>query len=233
MGKTHTPNLQFELAFWSDGYRVVAGLDEAGRGAWAGPVVAAAVVLPPLDAAQARNWMRSELYRAVSRVDDSKRLTPKAREELFEPIRACALACATGAASHQEIDEIGIVPASKLAMQRALDGLSLSPDALLLDALVLQEVDLVQMGVVHGDGLSVSIAAASILAKVTRDRLMCDLESDFPGYCFSHHKGYGTAEHVAALARLGPSAIHRRSYEPIRLPIEQGITPEPVQPDAL
>jgi ribonuclease HII len=157
-------------------------------------------------------------------------LTPAVREELFEPIRACALTCATGAASHDEIDSIGIVAASKLAMQRALDALSLAPDALLLDALVLHEVDLVQVGVVHGDGLSVSIAAASILAKVTRDRIMRELDGRFPGYCFSHNKGYGTPEHVAGLARLGPSPIHRRSYEPIRLLIEKGIAPEPEQP---
>ncbi len=210
------PNLDFELAFWRDGYRCVAGVDEAGRGAWAGPVVAGAVIFPVVAPRTARVWAHSTLFREIARVNDSKQLSPKLREDLFEPIRACAVAFATGAAGHEEIDALGIIRASHLAMRRALDGLTPNPDALLLDALVLPEIDVPQQGIVHGDAISLSIAAASILAKVTRDRLMRELDATIPGYNFSQHKGYGTAEHQAALDKLGPSSVHRRSYAPIR-----------------
>ncbi len=210
------PNLDLELAFWSDGYLCVAGLDEAGRGAWAGPVVAGAVVFPVVNSRTARAWSRSRIFQEIVRVNDSKQLSPIIREDLFEPIRACASACATGAASHGEIDALGIVRASYLAMHRALQGLSIAPDALLLDALVLPEIEVPQQGVVHGDAISLSIAAASILAKVTRDRLMRELDVTFPGYNFARHKGYGTQEHWDALVKLGPCPIHRRSYEPVR-----------------
>jgi ribonuclease HII len=213
---TTFPNLDLELGFWRDGYQYVAGLDEAGRGAWAGPVVAGAVIFPVVAARTARVWSTSRTFRALAQVNDSKQLSPHLREELFEPIRACALACATGAASHAEIDALGIVRASHLAMRRALDGLGRAPEALLLDALVLPELEIPQQGLVHGDALSLSIAAASILAKVTRDRLMCELDASVPGYHFAQHKGYGTLEHQAALHRHGPSPVHRRSYAPVR-----------------
>ncbi len=210
------PNLDFELAFWRDGYARVAGLDEAGRGAWAGPVVAGAVIFPVAPPRTARAWTHSRLFRTIARVNDSKQLSPDLRESLFEPIRACALCSATGAASHEEIDALGIVHASQLAMRRALDALTLPPDCLLIDAFVLPGLEIPQQGIIHGDAISVSIAAASILAKVTRDRLMCRFDATFPGYSFAHHKGYGTPEHQAALAALGPCPIHRRSYAPVR-----------------
>jgi ribonuclease HII len=209
------PNLHFELAFWLDGYRYVAGLDEVGRGAWAGPVVAGAVIFPKVSAWTARVWTHSARFRPIARANDSKRLTASLRERLFDPIHACALACATGAASHGEIDALGIVRASHLAMRRALEALPIAPDALLIDALVLPELEMPQQGIVHGDSISLSIAAASILAKVTRDRLMRQLDATLPGYNFARHKGYGTAEHSAALRDCGPSPVHRRSYAPI------------------
>ncbi|MGB8645751.1 MAG: ribonuclease HII [Anaerolineae bacterium] len=216
MAPKRYPNLDYEIPFWRDGYVCVAGLDEAGRGAWAGPVVAGAVILPALDAHTARGWRRARVLRAIARVNDSKQLSPLQRQALVEPIRACAIASATGAASHREIDEIGIAPASKLAMRRALEALAKQPEALLLDALVLPEIELPQVGLIHGDAISLSIAAASILAKVTRDRLMCELDAQYPAYHFARHKGYGTADHRAALAAHGPSPVHRRSYAPIR-----------------
>jgi ribonuclease HII len=209
------PNLHFELAFWRDGYRYIAGLDEVGRGAWAGPVVAAAVILPEVGARTARAWAHSTRLRPIARVNDSKQLTALLREHLFEPIRACALGCATAAATHEEIDELGIVRASHLAMRRALEALAIVPDALLIDALVLPELEMPQQGIVHGDTISLSIAAASILAKVTRDRFMCELDAAVPGYNFARHKGYGTAQHSAALRACGPSPVHRRSFAPI------------------
>lgn len=216
MSHASFPNLNFELAFWRDGYTYIAGLDEAGRGAWAGPVVAGAVIFPRVEPNLARVWQRSRVLRALARVNDSKQLTPVERQDLYDPIRAHALTCATGAASHAEIDMLGIVRASHLAMRRALDALSLPPDALLIDALVLPELEIPQQGLIHGDAISLSIAAASILAKVTRDRLMTDLDATFPGYNFSRHKGYGTAEHQAALRVRGPSSIHRLSYAPLQ-----------------
>jgi ribonuclease HII len=210
------PNLDLELTFWRDGYLYVAGLDEAGRGAWAGPVVAGAVIFPRVRPRSARQWARSRALRALARVNDSKQLSPQLREDLFEPIRVHALTCATGAASHLEIDLLGIVRASHLAMRRALASLTLVPDALLLDALVLPELEIPQQGLIHGDAISLSIAAASILAKVTRDRHMCELDASYPGYNFTRHKGYGTAEHQAALQERGPSPIHRLSYAPVQ-----------------
>lgn len=209
------PNLAFELAFWRDGYQYIAGLDEVGRGAWAGPVVAGAVIFPAVGTGTARAWARSVKFRAIARVNDSKQLAASLREDLFGPISKCALDCATGAATHDEIDALGIVRASHLAMRRALEALTRAPDALLIDALVLPEVEIPQQGIIHGDAISLSIAAASILAKVTRDRFMRELDAAIPGYNFARHKGYGTAEHSAALRACGPSPVHRRSYAPI------------------
>lgn len=210
-----SPNLSFELAFWRDGYQYVAGLDEVGRGAWAGPVVAGAVILPAVSTRTARSWTKSLRFRALARVNDSKQLTPSVREDLIEPIHSCALACATGAATHEEIDALGIVRASHLAMRRALEALTLTADALLVDALVLPELEIPQQGIIRGDAISLSIGAASIVAKVTRDQYMRDLDTTVPGYNFARHKGYGTAEHSAALLARGPSQVHRRSYAPI------------------
>jgi ribonuclease HII len=200
------PGLAFETEVWATGYQMVAGLDEAGRGAWAGPVVAAAVILP-CDA--------GALVSLLGHVDDSKRLTPPARERLYDAVCGQALAVATGSVAHDAIDRLGIVAATRLAMCQALAGLGTQPQYLLLDFLTLPEVSLPQRGIAHGDGLSLSIAAASILAKVTRDRWMRGQDALYPGYGFSQHKGYGTPEHQEALQRLGPSPIHRRSFQPI------------------
>jgi ribonuclease HII len=209
------PNLTLELAFWRDGYQYIAGLDEVGRGAWAGPVVAGAVIFPAVSARTAHVWAHSVKFRALARVNDSKQLSPSLREDLYEPIRASALGCATAAATHAEVDALGIVRASHLAMRRALEALPLPPDALLIDALVLPELEIPQQGIIHGDAISLSIAAASILAKVTRDRFMCELDASIPGYNFARHKGYGTSEHSAALRACGPSPVHRFSFAPI------------------
>jgi ribonuclease HII len=189
------------------GHSCVAGLDEAGRGAWAGPVVAAAVILP-------RDAMRRLALRGVR---DSKLLTPHQRQALLPMIHQAALAIGVGGASHAEIDSFGIVPATRLAMQRAIEALPLAPDALLIDALRLPAVPLPQRVLFHADRLCLSVAAASVVAKVTRDRLMAELDTQYPGYGFAQHKGYGTAVHQRALAGLGVSAIHRLTFEPVRV----------------
>ena len=198
--------LMLEAELWRAGYVRIAGADEAGRGAWAGPVVAAAVILhnDPLT-----------LTPLLGSVDDSKKLTPLARARLFDIIYTRALAVGVGSATVEEIDALGILPANRLALVRAVGALPLSPDFLLLDYLTLPALSLPQRGVVHGDAISLSIAAASIIAKVTRDRALADQEAAYPGYGFARHKGYGTAGHQAALARLGPCPLHRRSFAPI------------------
>ncbi|GIV95576.1 MAG: ribonuclease HII [Herpetosiphonaceae bacterium] len=200
------PSCHEELALYQAGFSRIAGVDEVGRGCWAGPVVAAAVVLPERVLAQ------PEL---LSGVDDSKLLTPGAREEAAELIRALALAVGVGAVPAYLVDCLGIVRATRLAMAQAVLCLPLVPDAMLIDALALPEIPLPQRALIHGDALSLSIAAASIVAKVARDRLMIALDCGFPGYGFASHKGYGTPRHKAALARLGPSLIHRRSFRPV------------------
>ncbi len=209
------PSLDYERAFWRDGFSAVAGLDEAGRGALAGPVVAAAVILPRLEDKRARKWQQHDLFRAIARANDSKLLNATTREQLYEPICNLACAFAVGSASQEEIDEMNILRASHLAMYRALEALPIAPDALLLDALVLARTDLPQQGIIHGDSLALSIAAASILAKVTRDRLMRELDTHYPQYGFAQHKGYGTPEHLRALEQHGASPIHRKSFAPI------------------
>ena len=203
-------DLTEESSLWQAGYRCVVGLDEAGRGAWAGPVVAAAVVLPP---------RRSDLAAALCGVNDSKQLSPRRREELYPLIWQTALAVGVGQAGPQFIDAHGIVPATHEAMRMALRQLVVAPDYLLIDALRLPGVKVPQRGLIHGDARVLSIAAASIVAKVTRDRLMVALEPQHPGYGFAAHKGYGTATHRAALQRLGPCAIHRLSFSPLRQPL--------------
>lgn len=207
------PSLKFEHTFWKRGLRHVVGIDEAGRGAWAGPVVAAAVILPRTRHIKA--WWTSTTFRTLTHTRDSKLLSPAQREALFKPIRAAALASATGLATNDEIDALGIVPATRLAMQRALAVLGIAPDALLIDAMKL-EIDLPQQAIIHGDQLSLSIACASILAKVTRDRWMSELDAQIPGYQFARHKGYGTAAHQAALQKLGVSRAHRLSFAPVK-----------------
>jgi ribonuclease HII len=202
------PDLREEMALYAEGYRHIAGLDEAGRGSWAGPVVAGAVILPP---------DRSDLSQKLDGVRDSKQLTPRQRERLYPIIESTALAVGVGVVPPDVIDELGIVPTTRQAMGLAIGQLGLPPDFLLIDYLNLPELSIPQKSITRGDALSLSIAAASIVAKVTRDRLMVELDVHYPGYGFAPHKGYGTRQHRESLFRLGPSPIHRLSYAPMRL----------------
>lgn len=199
-------DLSLEVSLWQAGQRLIAGADEAGRGAWAGPLVAAAVILPADP---------QRLAPLLGQVDDSKRLSPLAREQLLAAICAVAVAVAVGSVSAAEIDRYGLAFANRRALAQAIGNLKPPPDYLLLDYFSLPEVGLPQQGIPHGDGRVLSIAAASIVAKVTRDRMMLELEARFPGYGFARHKGYGTQEHAAALARLGPCPLHRLSFAPV------------------
>jgi ribonuclease HII len=201
------PDSELEGELWAAGYRWVAGLDEAGRGAWAGPVVAAAVVLPP---------DRSDLAEVLREVRDSKVLTPRKRAALFPLICETALAVGVGMASPHFIDRQRIIRATQLAMVMAVRNLRLGPHYLLIDTLKLPDVDIPQRGLLKGDARVLSIAAASIVAKVFRDRLMVALDEYQPGYGFAAHKGYGTPAHRAALERMGPCAVHRMSFAPLR-----------------
>lgn len=197
-----SPDLSYEQALWSQGIRFVAGVDEAGRGALAGPVAAGAVILPS----------RSDLPAQLSGVRDSKQMSPAQRSEWAERLRAIVLAWGVGFASAGEIDAFGIVPATRLAAQRALQHLYVKPQHLLLDFLRLPEIALPQTSLVKGDQRCLSIAAASILAKTARDALLCEYERQYPGYGFASHKGYGTTAHRLAIQRLGLAPIHRRSF---------------------
>ena len=203
------PDLQLERALAAAcGAGCVAGVDEAGRGALAGPVFAAAVVLP-LDDPQLAEVLRG--------VRDSKLLTPATRERLFDVICARATAYGIGQASAATIDRVNILAATRLAMAEAIGALAPAATAVLIDGPIrLADVALPQRPVIGGDRLSLSIAAASILAKVSRDRAMIALDAHYPGYGFARHKGYGTAEHLRALAALGPCAEHRLTFAPRR-----------------
>ena len=201
------PDLHEELALYTTGYRCVAGLDEAGRGAWAGPVCAAAVVLP---------LEQPDLADLLTGVDDSKKLSSARRETLLPVVMEVAEGVGVGWATPTEVDELGIVPATRQAMARAVSGLDGRVDALLVDYLRLPELDLPQRALPKADGRCLSVAAASIVAKVTRDRLMVALDDEFPGYGLARHKGYGTRQHREALARLGPLPIHRMSWRPVQ-----------------
>ena len=201
------PDLHEELALYTTGYRCVAGLDEAGRGAWAGPVCAAAVVLP---------LEQPDLADLLTGVNDSKKLSPARRETLLPVVMEVAEGVGVGWATPTEVDELGIVPATRQAMARAVSGLDGRVDALLVDYLRLPELDLPQRALPKADGRCLSVAAASIVAKVTRDRLMVALDDEFPGYGLARHKGYGTRQHREALARLGPLPIHRMSWRPVQ-----------------
>jgi ribonuclease HII len=180
------------------GFEAVAGLDEVGRGALCGPVVAGAVVLGPgFDTAG---------------LDDSKRLTSLQRERLSDRIRERSLAWAVGMAEPREIDRFNILRATHMAMRRAIAALATSPDLLLIDAIRVPGVPIPQRPIVKGDAVSVSIAAASIVAKVARDALMAELDGRYPGYGLAHNMGYASEDHRAALRKIGPSAVHRRSF---------------------
>jgi ribonuclease HII len=200
------PNLAFELTLWDEGINLIAGIDEAGRGAWAGPVYAAAVIFPK----------DQNLLVSLSGIDDSKKLTPTKRNECACRIKKAALAWQIGSASSIEIDQIGILPATRLAMNRAVLGLSVQPQHLLIDFITLPEIILPQTSIVKGDARSLSIASASILAKTSRDEVMVYLTKDYPGYGFEQHKGYGTAQHQRMITHLGPSPIHRLSFKPLK-----------------
>ncbi len=201
------PDLSLEADFRVQGYRLIAGVDEAGRGPLAGPVAAAAVILPP-------EFTGDEPWLAT--IDDSKRLSERRRTEAADLIRENALACAVELISPETIDRIGIGRAVIRAMLAAVDRLRPAPDALLLDWVPIKQCPLPHQTVVKGDARSLSIAAASILAKVTRDELMVRAEGCYPGYGFARHKGYATRAHLRCLSELGPSPIHRRSFSPLR-----------------
>ena len=199
------PNLAEERALWLQGLDLVAGVDEVGRGPLAGPVVAGAVVLSP-----------SSDFRWLFHVRDSKLLDPPRREELATYIWRDAIAVGVGFVSHTAIDRIGIAESTRQAMLRAIGGLRRRPQHLLIDALRLPACSLPQKGIIDGDATCISIAAASIVAKVARDRYMKGHDGKFSGYGFARNKGYATREHLAALRRLGPCEIHRRSFAPVR-----------------
>lgn len=201
-----SPTLEFEQGLWSQGFLAVAGIDEAGRGAWAGPVSAGAVILPA----------DPGILERLNGVRDSKLMTPAERESMFDVIIANASAWATGNADAAEIDRIGILNATKAAMKQAIAGLGVTPDHLLIDWVRLHDVTIPQTGIKHGDMLSLSIACASVLAKVTRDRYMRgEAAALYPQYGFEQHKGYGTKLHQDALSQYGPCPIHRRSFRPL------------------
>lgn len=201
-GARDRPTLVLEQLLWEAGFHYLAGIDEAGRGALAGPVAAAAVILPP----------DPTLEQTLVGVRDSKQMTPAEREYWAPHIRRFCLAWGVGFASVDEVDEMGILGATCLAARRALESLSRMPDWLITDFLLLREMGLPQTALIKGDQRSLSVAAASVLAKTSRDALLREFDSRYPGYGFARHKGYGTPAHRAAIQRLGICPLHRRSF---------------------
>ena len=199
------PNYAEESSLFAQGYRRIAGFDEAGRGALAGPVVAAAVILP-----------QKPDFDWIPRVRDSKLLTGKTRELIFSLMRDCGIEIGIGIVPPQVIDSVNILNATKKAMLSALHALPRPPDYLLIDALVLPGLHIRQKGIIRGDLTVLSIACASIAAKVTRDHIMLELDVTHPQYGFCKHKGYGTAYHIDCLQRHGASAVHRLTFAPVR-----------------
>ncbi|WP_223634944.1 ribonuclease HII [Corallococcus sp. EGB] len=210
--------LKFETELWERGLLKVAGVDEAGMAPLAGPVVAAAAILP-------------KGYRLKGLDDSKKILDPDKREALAEALKRDVVAWAVGRAEVEEIDQLNIYHAGLLAMRRAVEGLGLTPDYVLVDARTIPQCPAPQRGIIKGDSLSLSIAAASVLAKTTRDRLMAELDAQYPGYGLAAHKGYPTAQHVQAIQALGVLPIHRRSFGPVReaLGLAQPSGPVPMQ----
>ena len=200
------PDLSFEIPLWDQSYTLVAGIDEAGRGAWAGPVAASAVILPA----------DPSIINSLLGVNDSKKCSASQRERLAKTILTHCLAWGVGMASAREIDQIGILPATHLAAKRAISELLVVPQYLLFDYLRITDIRLPQLSLVKGDARSLSIAAASILAKTSRDSLMREFDAEYPGYGFSAHKGYGTALHRKAILDLGVCPIHRMSFKPLK-----------------
>jgi len=199
------PTFDEEETLIAQGYRFIAGVDEVGRGPLAGPVVAAAVILP---LKKRPSWL--------SKVRDSKQLTPLQRESIFSHVVESGMPFEVGFVANDIIDERGIAPATRLAMRHAIEQLSTRPDYLLIDFMRLPGIRIPQKSVVDGDSLCLSIALASVVAKVTRDRFMVELDGQFPGYGLAKHKGYGTQAHLEALQRLGPCTIHRKTFLPVR-----------------
>jgi ribonuclease HII len=200
------PTLEFESRLWGLGLTHVAGVDEVGRGALAGPVYVGAVILPVSD----------RVSEELSGVRDSKMMLPEEREFWVPIIQETAIAYGLGWASCKEIDRWGIAPATRMAAKRALNSLSIRPEHVLLDYISLSRVDLPQTSMAAGDALCLSVAAASVLAKVARDAKLCELDNRFPKYGFASHKGYYTDDHVRAIKKHGPCAQHRRSFAPVR-----------------
>ena len=199
------PDFSFEEQLWRSGIKHIAGIDEAGRGALAGPVAAAAIIFPA----------EPSLSNKLNGVRDSKQMSASERNTWAQRLPGIALAWAVGFADAEEIDTLGIVPATRLAIRRALSQLSTLPDHLLVDYLNLPGETIPQTSLIKGDARSLSIAAASILAKTSRDGLCHEMELNYPGYGFARHKGYGTQFHLNALRQLGPSPVHRRSFKPV------------------
>ena len=196
------PDLALETALHARGLQRIAGIDEAGRGPLAGPVAAAAVILP--------------LGFTCPGLDDSKKISPAKREVLYERLTTDpAVSWAVATADREEIDRLNILKATHLAMRRAMELLDPPPDHCLIDGLPVKNFPLPHDGIIKGDGLSLSIAAASIIAKVTRDRLMAELDREFPQFGFAKHQGYGTKAHLEALRIHGPCRHHRRSFQPV------------------
>ena len=201
--------LHCEQQAWSAGARRVAGVDEAGRGPLAGPVVAAAVVFMP-------DFLRAEAARSLAGLTDSKKLPPRQRDFFYGLLQTCAEAdIGVAVVSAEEIDSLNILRATHLAMARALEEVSPRPDLALVDGLPVKGLPVPHRAIVGGDAVSLSIAAASVVAKVTRDRLMVEWAARYPAYGFERHKGYATRAHLAALRRHGPAPIHRRSFAPV------------------
>jgi len=198
------PSFAEEKLLEAQGYQFIAGVDEVGRGALAGPVVAAAVILPSNVNA---HWL--------DKVRESKQLSPATRELLCPYIQGIAIATGIGISGHEIVDTQGIIKATRLAMKSAIEQLSPPPQHLLIDYMSLPEVPLPQKGITDGDGLCFSIACASIVAKVARDRMMVEFDKSYPGYGLAQHKGYGTGAHLTSLHRLGLCPIHRRSFRPV------------------
>lgn len=194
--------LKYEKELYKNGITLIAGVDEAGRGPLAGPVVAGAVILP-------KNY-------SLEGLNDSKQLSEKKREEYFEILQKEALSIGVGIVSASEIDEINILEASRKAMYIALNNLDITPEYILSDAMSLNDIDIPSRPIIHGDALSLSIAAASVIAKVTRDHIMYELDKEHPEYNFKKHKGYPTKEHLELITKYGITSDYRKSYKPVR-----------------
>ncbi len=202
--------LEFERQHWQAGYTLLAGVDEAGRGPLAGPVVAGAVAAP-------RELLEAESEALLQGLTDSKKLTERRREAFFEILRNHpSIMIGVGEATVEEIDRLNILRATHVAMARAIDALAVTPDHALVDGRPVEGLPCSSTAIVGGDGVSLHIAAASVVAKVTRDRYMVELDRRYPQYGFAKHKGYGSRTHMQALFEYGPSPVHRRSFRPVR-----------------